>query len=176
MLLIRPTRSLARRLGVSLPTEDADRPSLLTEWYANDFRLGRGEFVLFLSPGTCVPLVIKAAPYRDLPMRFHLQLLEYLQWLGWADAPRILGPQLAVGVQYARTQDRSALGVIVEFVKHLEVDHEIGRLDLNATLKMSRRLADILVGARGYQTPVEMFRKAVGIAPQPRKTHLRLLN
>ncbi len=178
MFCLHPTLSLSKRLGVRLNKREASfqQPGPMTEWYGNDFRLGHSSFVMFVNPETCLPVVMKAVPYRDLVVRLQVHLPVYLQTIGWADAQSTLASQFAEGIEYFRTQDRSTLGVIVDFIKQLKAEHEYGLLDIDAPAKMSLRLSDTPIGgARRYRSPIDMFQRAVGIESSRTRRHLRLM-
>jgi hypothetical protein len=171
MLTIHATRSLSRRLRVRFDTEDAveSTDDILTRWFGNDFRLGRTEFAIFSNPVSCLPIVMHAAPYKDLVSRFRDQLPQELCRYGWANAPADFYSRIDDGTRFLRTADRSTIGVMVEFVKFLKVVHDHGELDLGAPAEMGFQLANILISARGFFTPLEMFQREMGIA-SPRTT------
>lgn len=77
------------------------------------FRVGRAEFVMFVHPETCLPIVLEAAPWKSLMDRFYLRLEIDLKRIECWD----LFCRQTANMIFARTRDRSAIGVMVDFVK-----------------------------------------------------------
>ncbi len=173
--LIRPTRSLAKKMGVSpgTPAPGAPAPGvpLLHEWYCNDFRFGRTDLALFLNPETCISLVLKAAPYKDLVERFLDEVPGYLVELGvsgFAGSPES-------EVQFAKTEDKSVIGIMVQFIKELDVEDQIGRLSPVQLTEMRNRMASTLVSSRGFKRPLELLAEETRQVVRSPKPGLRLV-
>jgi hypothetical protein len=143
----------------------------LHEWYCNDFRFGRTDLAIFVNPDTCISLVLKAAPYKDLVERFLDQVPSYLVELGISNF--IGGPECEV--QFARTADRSVNGIMVQFIKELEAEDEIGRLSPVQLVEMRNRMASTLVSSRGFKRPLEMLAETTGQVVRSPRSDLRLV-
>lgn len=173
MFLIRPTQSLLKKMKVP-PQAICPNPQpvpLLHEWYCNDFRFGRTDLAIFVNPETCISLVLKAAPHKDLVERFLDQVPSYLVELGVSTFTG--SPECEV--QFAKTEDRSVNGIMVQFIKELEVEDQIGRLTPVQLVEMRNRLASTLVSSRGFKTPLEMLAEKTGHVVQSPKPGLRLV-
>ncbi len=174
MLLIRPTKSLAKKLQVTPvgPDSTSLAPNSFNEWYCNDFKFERTDLAIFVNPATFLPLVLKAAPYRTLVDRFREELPQYLKRLGYPELALNIGNE----VQFTKTNDRSTIGVMTQFLKELACEDHLGRIQLDDTLAMSTRLGSTLIGGPNYQTPLERLAARVGSTEtQSRKKHLRLV-
>ena len=83
MLIIRATSSLAKKIKVSASTTIQGNAPFISEWYAKDFRFERANLVLFLNAKTFLPVVVKAAPYHDVSIRFVEELGRTIDALGF---------------------------------------------------------------------------------------------
>lgn len=177
MLIIRPTKSFANKLGVTLDeSPDLRSPSFLGEWYANDFRLGRSEFILFVNVETRLSVVIKAAPYKTAPDRFVAELQQVLRRLGFGGTLESLGVDVHASVQFAKTSNRSVLGNLTRFIEDLAWESHLGRPTVEEPMAMSLRLCDALAGINGrFHVPVELLRSRIGAPIVRGRSHLRLV-
>jgi hypothetical protein len=170
MLVICPTKSLAKKLKVQLPGVTIGPENFMWEWYANDFRFENSNLILFMNSQTYLPIVLKAAPYRDVVQRFEKELETFLAGLGFEAQMRNFPSEIV----FSKTQDRSVLGVMNRFINDLSYfQYEVG-LSANDTQSISLKLANELVGSKNYKTPLEMFAEKIG-APSPDRTALRLI-
>lgn len=173
MFLIRPTQSLLKKIKVP-PQAVHLKPeavSLLHEWYCNDFRFGRTDLAIFVNPETCISLVLRAAPYRDLVERFLDQVPNYLVELGVSSFTGSSESE----VQFSKTDDRSVNGIMVQFIKELEAEDQIGRLAPAQLVEMRNRMASTLVSSRGFKRPLEMLAEKTGMVVRSPKPGLRLV-
>jgi hypothetical protein len=173
MLLIRPTRSLAKKLQVTSIGPDSTSPSAhpLNEWYCNDFKFARTDLVIFVNPATFLPLVLKAAPYRTLVERFREELPFYLKRLGHSNPPLNFGDE----VQFTRTNDRSTIGIMVDFVKMLQFEDGYGRYGARDLLAMTDFISRTPIIARKGKYPTDMLAELLGTSSGAPRTKLRLV-
>jgi len=146
MIVFRCTTKLLSRLGTE--PNAAPRPStgVLGDWYASLLHTRRGHFVLAMSRASLLPIVVTGRELRSFPSRVASTLAEVLAAYG-VRADSIERECAAMsGVEYARTDDRSNVGVLTEMQRLLH-----GDLDYlpNATLtELSLRLAQTPIVAR----------------------------
>ncbi len=77
MLIIRATSSLAKKIKVSASTTIQGNAPFISEWYAKDFRFERANLVLYVNAKTFLPVVVKAAPYKESQSDSLKNLVEY---------------------------------------------------------------------------------------------------
>lgn len=162
MLIIHPTRSLVKKLHVTLQDVDL-RPAFLDEWYCNNFKFSKIDFVIFVNPETYLPLVLRATPYRDLVVRFSIELSAYLKKIGYS----ALASSEDSKATFAKAQDRVTLGIMTQFIKDLQAEDDPGRIRPENAWAMTARLGATLVGGPKYKTPLERLaeRARLPVAP-----------
>ncbi len=170
MLIIRATSSLTKKIKASVSSTINHEVSFISEWYAKDFRFERANLVLFVNAKTFLPVVVKAASYHDVSLRFTGELGRVLVACGF-NYP--LG-NLSAEVIYGKPIDKSILGVLNRFVQDIEFEQYHGELSGNDALGLSLKLANGLVGSDRWDSPVGMFAKEIGV-PVPSRGPLRLL-
>lgn len=146
MIVLRCTSKLLSRLTTK-PAETTDESSnALGDWYATLLRMKRGHFVLGIARKTLLPIVVSGRELRTFPERLATTLAEVLAAYG-VGADAIERECAAMSeVQYARTDDRSTVGVLTEFQRLLHGDLEYFP---TATLtELSLRLAQTPIVAR----------------------------
>ncbi len=82
MVVIRPTGDLAKRMKVKLTATVAQSLAKLGDWYALDLVLERQQYILCVSENGRLPILLRAAPYGDFPMRLPLALKDVLHGIG----------------------------------------------------------------------------------------------
>lgn len=83
MLIIRATSSLTKKIKASVSSTINHEVSFISEWYAKDFRFERANLVLFVNAKTFLPVVVKAASYHDVSLRFTGELGRVLVACGF---------------------------------------------------------------------------------------------
>lgn len=144
MVIIRPTASLAKRMRVKL--ESAPAPSSTTrlgDWYALDVVLHRRQFILAVNSESRTAVVIPAAPYASFPARLPGAIAEVLGEMGVK--PESIQNELEemIEVALAKTDNRSVVGTLKDYRKHLEFMADAGRLNMHSPIDMSLRLCGI---------------------------------
>ena len=119
---------------------------MLGDWYATLLHTRRAQFVLAISRATLLPIVVTARDQRSFPARVASRLAEVLDAYGvpvdWIEREW----RATSDVVYARTDDRSNVGVLTELQRLLH-----GELEYfpDATLtELSLRLAQTPIVAR----------------------------
>ena len=164
MIVLRCTSKLLSRLGTK-PVEASHASSnALGDWYATLLHTRRGQFVLAMARETLLPVAVTGRDLRTFPARVATTLAEVLASYG-VPAEVIERECAAMSeVQYARTDDRSNVGVLTELQRLLH-----GDLDYfpNATLtELSLRLAQTPIVAR-HVFPEDATCRLFGV-PRPR--------
>ena len=146
MIVLRCTSKLLARLKTK--PEEAPRPSsnLLGDWFATLLHTRRGQYVLAMASKTLLPVVVTGRELRTFPERLASGLAELLGVYGVPTETIERECAAMSEVQYARTNDRSNVGVLIEFQRLLHYDLE----DLAAMtpLELSLRLAHTPIVAR----------------------------
>lgn len=162
MLVIRCTTKLRSRLATNLDPAPTASTGLLGDWYATLLHTRRGQFVLAMSRATLLPIVVTGRDLRSFPARVERTLAEVLASYGVPVdlIDRECGAMSEVS--YARTDDRSNVGVLTELQRLLH-----GDLDYlpNATLtELSLHVAQTPIVARNVFPDKETCR-LFGVPP-----------
>jgi hypothetical protein len=137
MLILRPTLSLAKRMKVKLEPSTGVSTTRLGDWYAVDLVLNRRQFVLAVSSESRLGIVISAAPYSTIRSRLPDAVSQVLAAMG-VPAEKIAAESERMGeVRLAKTKDRSIIGSMNDYCKHLTYMAQIRRLDLSDLISMS---------------------------------------
>jgi hypothetical protein len=146
VITIRCTTKLLRRLGAAPATLSDTNTTKLGEWYATLLHTRRGQFVLAMARSTLLPVVVTGRDLRTFPTRVASTLAEVLAAYG---VPvELIERECAAmsDVQYARTDDRSNVGVLTELQRLLHGDLEY--LPTATLTELSLRLAQTPIVAR----------------------------
>jgi len=167
MIVLRCTSKLLDKLSITPTAEPRASSNALGDWYATVLRSKRGQFVLGIARETLLPIVVSGRELRAFPERLASTVREVLTAYG-VGAELIERECAAMSeVQYARTDDRSTVGVLTELQRLLHGDLEYHP---NATLtELSLRLAETPIVARDL-FPDDATCRMFGVpTPQHRK-------
>lgn len=137
MVIIRPTLSLAKRLKLKLGPTAEKSTTRLGDWYAIDLVLNRRQFILSVSSTTRLGVMIEAAPYLSFPTRLPNKISELILEIGVKDASVTSELTEMKEVTFAKTEDRSIIGSMNDYRRHLHHMVQVGRFDLNNPISMS---------------------------------------
>jgi hypothetical protein len=169
VLVLRCTSKLLTKLAIK-PAEPSRSSTSLGDWYATLLHTRRGQFVLAMASETLLPIVVSGRELRSFPARIATTLAEVLASYG-VPADAIERECAAMTeVQYARTADRSTVGVLTEFQQllHWDLDERPNR----TLTEESLRLAQILIVARDV-FPEDATCKLFGVLrPRDRKREI----
>jgi len=170
VIVVRCTAKLLERLPARSGPPVTLSTSRLGDWYATLIRTRRGHFVLAMARETLLPVVVTGRDLRALPKRLVEQVAAMLESYG-VPADAVASERDAMrDVVYARTDDRSNVGLLTEFQRLLAFDlsdsPELSLLDL------SLRLAWTPIVARNT-FPVDATCKLFGVEP-PRRDWWRV--
>lgn len=166
MLIIRPTQSLAKRMGIKkLLTSDDRSSSCLGDWYSTDVVLNKKQYILSVSGESRLAILMSAAPYADFPMRLPKAISSMLILMGLN--PEAVRPEFTESheLKIFKTNNRSAVGTLVDYCKHLSYMVDYGRHELNDEFLLSLNLSGIPSSMTGTW-PIDITFKLFGkIAP-----------
>jgi hypothetical protein len=103
----------------------------LGDWYANRVYIRPKQHIIFVNETTLLPVVIPAAPSKTIETRFVHQLGIVLRALG-IDEPSIAVETASMNQNvWTKTSNRSVVGSMTDFIKHIEYRQTIvGQLTL----------------------------------------------
>jgi hypothetical protein len=159
VIIVRCTAKLLERLPASEPRCTAST-SRLGDWYATLIRIRRGHFVLAMARQALLPVVVAGRDIRTFPCRLADPVAAMLESYGVSAEAVAREREAMRDVLYARTDDRSNVGVLTEFQRLLAFDlSEPSELTL---LDLSLRLAWTPIVARNT-FPVDATCKLFGV-------------
>lgn len=162
MLTIRPTKMLARRLGIEVPSALPEVTNRVADWCAHEFKVSRVRYLIFCNTASLYPVVMKAAGVTD-GMELAARMMGGLQTC-------LIGGDLAAQfeqriltemplVQWAPVPGRSILGSINDLVFQAQCGIEDG---VEGPLELSRWLARNPMSVLGMNSPDRVFPKLRG--------------
>lgn len=162
MLTIRPTKMLAKRLGIEVPPVPPLVTNRVADWCAHEFRVSRHRYLIFCNTASLYPVVMMASGVTDGP-KLAARLMGGLQTClrggEWESQfqRRILveGPF----IQWAPIPGKALLGSINELVFAAKIglqSREYGPEEL------SRWLAQTPMTVLGGKSPDRVFPKLGG--------------
>ncbi len=143
MMIIRPTASLAKRLKLKLAATSEKSTTALGDWYCNNVILGRRHFILGVSSASRIAVLIEAAPYAAFPARMSAAINELALAIGIHKVALELEVSEMSTSAFAKTEDRSIIGSMNDYRRHLEYMSAAHALDLKNLLSVSLRLSSI---------------------------------
>lgn len=156
MLTIRPTKTLARKLGIALPTTPPPVPSRIADWCAHSFRAGRHSWLIFCNTATLYPVFARATRVRDgeaLAGRAAGMIHQVLEANQFNPQAAVFAAELRE-IQWAPIPGRSVLGSINEMI--WLAGHWLDEPDLTPAF-LSQRMGRTPMSALGMNSPAEAF-------------------
>lgn len=156
MFTLRPTKTLARQLGIVLPTSPPPVPSRIADWCAHSFQVGRHSWLIFCNTASLYPVIAGGTRVHDggsLIRRAGGMILQVLDTNQLVHQSRVFAAELRA-VQWAPIPDRSVLGSINEMIRLADEQFT----EPNAMPgDLSRRLARAPMSALGMNSPADAF-------------------
>lgn len=162
MLTIRPTKMLARRLGIELPAAPPVVTNRVADWCAHEFRVSRHRYLIFCNTAALYPVVMPARRVTD-----DHELIERL-----VDGLKLclMGTELEfqfqrwivlelAAVQWAPIPDRVILSSVNEMI--FQARYGLTHRDYSP-VELSRWLAETPMSALGGNSPGRVFPKLTG--------------
>ena len=124
VLTLRPTKKLAKQLGMRIPPAPPVVKSRLADWCVQTFPIGQESCLIFCYTASLYPVFAKGLGVTDdetLVRRAVGMVLLVLRENGYPSQAKIIEHELTRGVQWAPIPDRSVLGSISEMI--WQADH-----------------------------------------------------
>ena len=162
MLTIRPTKMLARRLGIELPETVPVVANRVADWCVHEFRVGRYRYLLFCNTASLYPVVMLAKGVTD-DQKLIRRLLGGLQvCLVGAKLElqfqRWIRPE-PIATQWAPIPGKSILGSLNDLI--VQARYGLESRDYSP-VELSRWLAKTPMSALGGNSPDRVFPKLSG--------------
>ena len=138
MFTLRCTARLLKRIGRHVEADPPPPTTRLGDWAANLVHLGRSQLVLAVNEPTVLTVVVPAAPIGELMTRLRAGVGDVLRVLHVPDGDVERELHEMKDVVIAKTRDRRATGVLVDFAKALPFYLDDGDTLLDAALRLSR--------------------------------------
>ena len=156
MIVFRCTRRLAKRLRVGLADDALPSTGVLGDWYANSLNVGHSRYVLCLSARTLLPVILPARR-SEFPNRFPDYLADMLNLIGIPNPVIERETAEAAESVFARTQNRSLIGSLNDFIFSASVYLEHGESVLDANLRLAEMPSKVIE----FAFPSEVARAAL---------------
>jgi len=163
---LRCTAKLAKAMKRELLANPPPPSNRLGEWTANLVRFGRKTFVLAVNERTRLGLVVDAAPYSTLPIRFSEHLFKSLLALGVLPDQAAAEAEASRPTTFAKTNSASVLATVTRYYFDLEalVYHDG---PLPAGYLSARLLDQIVIDPKHIGCPADRVREAFGLPCKP---------
>ena len=162
MLTIRPTKMLARRLGIELPAAPPVVTNRVADWCAHEFRVSRHRYLIFCNTASIYPVVMMARGVTDGPKLAARLMGGLLTCLRGGELEvqfqrRILSERPVI--QWAPIPDRTILGSMNDLI--FQARYGLEHRDF-PPVELSRWLAETPMSALGGNSPDRVFPKLTG--------------
>jgi len=157
VLTIRPTKKLAKRLGIEVPAVAPVVTNRVADWCAHEFTVARYRYLLFINTASLLPALTYARGVRD-DHTLLVRLLDTVRAVtegtkGEKQYRRWIGPASGV-VQFAPIPGPSIMGSINEMVRLAKGDLE---RDEWGPVDIAQRMAEAPMGMLGMNNPARVF-------------------
>lgn len=160
-MIVRPTGDLAKRMKVKLDSTHERSSTLLGDWYAIALVIERQQYILCMSEHGRLPVILKAARYANFPKRLMGALPDVLQRIGVPAEKAKIEVSKMDRMVLAKTNNRSVLGSMNDFLFQLQTSSQLGRLH-HDPMQMSLELANIISLVLPDYTPKDTVLKLFG--------------
>jgi hypothetical protein len=161
MVILRCTQKLLVRLkqaGDEPPVESTTR---LGDWYGNILRIGRRQYLLFVSERSRLPLVLPIAESKRLRTVFTDAVCERLAIVG-VSVEGIADERSRMSqVAFARTRNRSLLGTLTDFTLMARY-RSVNQVEPESPEELMRSLAETPILPLNGASPIALTRAAFG--------------
>lgn len=137
MPYLRCTRTLLKKMNLTPPETEEAATSTLGDWYANLFRIGRRQCLIFVNEGTLLSFIaygVSLTP-KAVTMAFLTRLNYVLIEEGIAPAQSLAICQEYQTVSFSKTRSRSILGSMNDLVRLYDIcvqnDGGLGYCDMS---------------------------------------------
>ena len=140
MVVLRPTQKLRAVLPMSAFVGESD--TALGDWYVNRLVVDRQPLLLLVSSKSLLPVLVRARDVKALPDHVAGIVADRLVRLGISTSIIDAERQAMSSVKTAATNDRSVLGIMVDFAKAIPYYLEAGGWNDPALEMVEDRLAE----------------------------------
>lgn len=164
MVVFRCTAKLLTRLRSKPVLEPGTSTGALGDWYATLLHTHRGTFVLAIAGASLLPIVVTGRELLTFPTRVSSRLAEVLA--AYRVPAEVIERECAGMAEtcYARTDDRSTVGVLTELLRLL--DWQLKDRPNAALTDVSLALAETPIVAR-HTFPGKATCRVFGVPPVP---------
>jgi hypothetical protein len=157
VLTLRPTKMLAKNLGLRIPAAPPLVTSRVADSCVHTFPMAREPWLIFCNTASLYPVFAKGLDVTDdetLIRRAVGMIQRVLLENGYAEQSARIGRELSSGVQWAPIPDRSVLGSINDFIQM--ADYHFEDADLTPAI-LSQRLGKTPMSTIGMTHPARAF-------------------
>lgn len=159
MLVLRCTRQLLARLRQVGDVPLAESTTRLGDWYGNILRIGRRQYLLFISQRSRLPVVIPIREAKHLAAVFPDAVCEVLAAVG-VSAPDIAEERSRMAeIGFGRTSNRSLLGTLNDFA-FMAQHGNLARAEPESQEELIRFLSRTPILPLGGASPMDLTRAA----------------
>jgi hypothetical protein len=153
MVILRRTAKLSAALPETVrPSSTSD--TALGDWYVNRIFVDRRPLLILISSRSLLPILVPARDVRSLPERLADIVAKRLERLQIPSQMIEAEVRAMTPVVVARTEDRSVLGIMVDFAKTVPYHLEPGGWDESMLPFVEDRLAETPCHSSGRQEDV----------------------
>jgi len=156
MVTIRPTKMLARQLGITLPKLPPPVPDRIADWCAHSFATGDQNWLVFCNTTSLYAVFAKADGVTDgesLARRLGGMVLQVITANGFSTQARAFKAALTE-YQWAPIPDRSVLGSINELIYLADPLFDDPHLTPGS---LAERVSNAPMSAIGMNSPKKVF-------------------
>lgn len=162
MLVLRCTQKLLVRLKQTRELPAVDSTTRLGDWYGNFLRLGRRQYLLFISERSRLPVVFPIADARRLTMVFRDAVCDVLANLGIAAVDTGDERSRMSEIAFGRTRNRSLLRTMNDFAFMTQHGNR-NRDEPESPEELVRFLAQTPILPLDGASPIALTRAAFGM-------------
>lgn len=166
MTALRCTAKLAKALKQQLATDPAPSGNRLGEWTANLVRFDRKAYVLAVNERTRLGIVVDAAPYATLTIRFTERIFNALIALGVEPDHAAAEAESTRPTAFAKTNSASVLATLTRY--YFDLQAVVLYDGPQSAAALSARLLDqIVLEPKHIGVPADRVREAFGLPCKP---------
>lgn len=160
MLTLRPTKMLARRLGIALPAMPPPVANRVADWCVHEFRDGGCRYLMLCNTASLYPIVTHARGVNDegalIERCSEAMRLNFVGTEREFQFQRWIVPELTE-VQWAPIPDKVVLSSVNEMIFMARQGRD------KSPVELSRWLAETPMKAIGHNSPDRVFPKLAGV-------------
>jgi hypothetical protein len=159
MLVLRCTRQLLTRLKQVGDARLVESTTRLGDWYGNILRIGRRQYLLFISERSRLPVIISIREAKRLAAVFPDAVCEALAAVGVSASDIADEHSRMSEIGFGRTRNRSLLGTLNDF-SFMAQHGNMARPEPESPEELVRFLSQTPILPLGGASPIELTRSA----------------